>query len=454
MGIIRAVAGAIALLCLYSAAAGAVDARPGSAPAAAVPAGAQPSRTCNAAPGDAEGFKAALRNHEQARVGFRHKMRSRYYATPKNFKAWFDTLEPAKLLAAVTDNLRNLDHAGGTVALVYDSGTEGGSKRLCTWLITRDGIAAAQNSDLPDEPLATALRTALTTDPETYDEALRQTANVVLPDSIARAIGAQRPRRILVLPVGDIGTLPFPALPVGGAALIENAAVMVLPDIEALYLMQPYGYEFAGGPKLIVGDPAFDPRKQAMWGPIPETGDEARHAHARFGGTLLVQRQATKPSVMRAIKAQETKLQFLYFATHGIADAVNPMDASLLVLAGDELRAEEIKKFRLDGHPIVVMSACQTGLGKVFDGGVFGLARAWHYAGAVQVVMSLWDVEDAATRQLMGAFVDGLDLRPNRQAGAPEVALRSAMLKVRAELRHPALWGAFMAYGLPMAWME
>jgi CHAT domain len=54
-----------------------------------------------------------------------------------------------------------------------------------------------------------------------------------------------------------------------------------------------------------------------------------------------------------------------------------------------------IKSLKLEHDPLVVMSACQTGLGKIFEGGTFGLTRAWHFAGASQIVMSLWNVDDS-----------------------------------------------------------
>jgi CHAT domain-containing protein len=57
-------------------------------------------------------------------------------------------------------------------------------------------------------------------------------------------------------------------------------------------------------------------------------------------------------------------------------------------------------------HPIVMLSACETALGKTFDGGSYGMARAMFAAGAAQVVASLWNVDDEATRLLMTDFMD------------------------------------------------
>ena len=119
----------------------------------------------------------------------------------------------------------------------------------------------------------------------------------------------------------------------------------------------------------------------------------------------------------------------IYLATHALSDAVNPMDGSFLALAGDHLYGHDIKGLLFPNNPLVVMSACQTGLGKVFEGGTFGLVRAWYHVGAPQIVMSLWNIDDNATKDLM------LEFMRRRKAGAmTEFALREAMLATQAEV--------------------
>ncbi len=90
------------------------------------------------------------------------------------------------------------------------------------------------------------------------------------------------------------------------------------------------------------------------------------------------------------------------------------------------------------------MSACQSGLGKVFEGGVFGLARAWLHAGARQVVLSLWSIDDAATARQMADFLALL-----KQGIPAEQALQAAMIAARAREQDPALWAGFTIYGVP-----
>ena len=89
------------------------------------------------------------------------------------------------------------------------------------------------------------------------------------------------------------------------------------------------------------------------------------------------------------------------------------------------------------------MSACQTGLGKDFDVGTIGMTRAWHRAGASSVVMSLWSVDDAATRKLMVNFVESAEKKP------PDKALQEAMQVTQKDHSNPALWAGFSVFGLP-----
>jgi CHAT domain-containing protein len=105
--------------------------------------------------------------------------------------------------------------------------------------------------------------------------------------------------------------------------------------------------------------------------------------------------------------------------------------------------AYEISWMDLRTTDLVVLSACETGLGDIVTGeGVYGLGRSFQTAGAKSVIMSLWQVDDAATRDLMTTFYDSLDEGATHQA-----ALRQAALSVRASQPHPYFWGPFVAMG-------
>jgi len=140
----------------------------------------------------------------------------------------------------------------------------------------------------------------------------------------------------------------------------------------------------------------------------------------------------------------------------------NPLLLSGLLLAGANLHGEsadslgtedgiltayEVSAMDLSGTELVVLSACESGLGKIEDGeGVYGLRRAFQVAGARTVISSLWQVSDKATAEFMGELY-------NRAHQSISEALREVQLKKIKKLReqnepdHPYTWGAFIAIG-------
>ena len=143
--------------------------------------------------------------------------------------------------------------------------------------------------------------------------------------------------------------------------------------------------------------------------------------------------------------------------------AENPLLLSGLALAGanrrasagpDEddgiLTAEEVASLDLSGVEWAVLSACDTGVGEIRAGeGVFGLRRAFQVAGARTVVMSLWSVDDQATRAWMRALYEGRFQRKLSTADAVHQASLSMLRDRRAKglSTHPFYWAAFVAAG-------
>ena len=109
------------------------------------------------------------------------------------------------------------------------------------------------------------------------------------------------------------------------------------------------------------------------------------------------------------------------------------------------LTAEDVTGLDLFATELVVLSACETGLGQVHVGeGVFGLRRAFVLAGAKTLVMSLWKVPDDQTRELMEGFYGRLLAGEGRAE-----ALRQAQLAMKAKYPEPFYWGAFICQGDP-----
>ncbi len=145
--------------------------------------------------------------------------------------------------------------------------------------------------------------------------------------------------------------------------------------------------------------------------------------------------------------------RILHFATHGLADAEDSGLAGLVLSLYDAkgrsrdglLRARDLHRLRLSAD-LVVLSACRTALGQEIRGeGLVGLADGFFAAGASHLVVSLWDVDDRATAELMARFYRHLLIDGQRPAGA----LRHAQQELRGETewRSPAYWAAFVAVG-------
>ena len=144
------------------------------------------------------------------------------------------------------------------------------------------------------------------------------------------------------------------------------------------------------------------------------------------------------------------KSEIIHLATHGVVDERNPSKSRIYLSENDDndgiLYASDLYNLNIQSN-LVVLSACQTGLGKVSKGeGLIGLSRALIYAGTSNTIVSLWSVADLSTAQLMTDFYNGL-IETKEQNYA--VALRNAKLKMMAskEYADPFYWAPFVLIG-------
>jgi CHAT domain-containing protein len=160
--------------------------------------------------------------------------------------------------------------------------------------------------------------------------------------------------------------------------------------------------------------------------------------------------QASRATVLTTDLSQ---YRFVHFATHGVLDSERPDLSSLLLSMVDAqgnpqdgfLRANDIYNLKLPSE-LVVLSACQTGLGKEIKGeGLVGLTRGFMYAGAARVVVSLWSVNDKATADLMTRFYEKM----MKQGERPAAALRGAQVEMwkQKQWQSPYYWAAFTMQG-------
>lgn len=416
-------------------------------------------------------FQLALQEHDKARIEFRYKMLTGYRRHAKRgdlaisrSRRAFLYADVETLIKAIAAHASAMDASGLTAVLIYEP-----DQGRCVWLIAPDGgvtAAELQSADhvsqLFRDKLAVTTR-AVTRAPVKHGEdrgalaspdaplsavsgsEAEQLTERVLPETIQEQLLAAAYRKLLILPSRDLSSVPFAALRIGEPdhTLIDVLLPVVLPTVDALFFWVEAPKRFARGSSVVIGDPDLSGDPVWEFAVLPGARKEAEFAARSLGASPITGTEATFDTVREALGSQD--LSMIYLATHGVSDAVNPMDGSFLALSGRHLTGGDIKALSYRSkHPVVVMSACQSGLGKTFESGVFGLARAWIHAGASQIVASLWNVDDEATSFLMKRFVTML-----RAGKGTEAALHRAILDAKAKYDDPALWGGFSFFGYP-----
>lgn len=244
--------------------------------------------------------------------------------------------------------------------------------------------------------------------------------------------------QLVVVPVLNLGTVPFAALPIGDRHVVDHAAVSIAPSLWNLFWeyesQSPRSTTMRG---LVIGNPDFRGETEWTLPDLPGAEEEAGVVASLLDtAVVLVGRDATEEAVLAQM--YRVRPSVLHVATHGISDAGDPLLGSFLALTGgDRLTALEIQRARGEWPRVVVMSACETGLGMTDLGGIIGLARAFQLAGVPDVVMSLWKVNDAATVHFMRRFYTHL---PRLY---PAEAVRAAALDTRSRYPSPSIWAAF-----------
>jgi CHAT domain-containing protein/tetratricopeptide (TPR) repeat protein len=154
-----------------------------------------------------------------------------------------------------------------------------------------------------------------------------------------------------------------------------------------------------------------------------------------------------------AISSDLSRYRIVHFATHGLLNSEHPELSGIVLSLVDQdgkpqngfLRLHEIYNLNLPAE-LVVLSACQTGLGKEIKGeGLVGLTRGFMYAGAARVMASLWKVDDAATAELMKRLYGKM----LQEGMRPAAALRAAQVEMwqQKRWRWPYYWAAFVLQG-------
>ena len=186
---------------------------------------------------------------------------------------------------------------------------------------------------------------------------------------------------------------------------------------------------------------------------LPYTRQEAEHILQVAPKGENFEALDFRASLATATSPNLANYRYLHFATHGYLDSEHPQLSAIVLSLVDPrgnsvagfLRASDIYNLKLPAD-LIVLSACQTGLGKEIKGeGIVGLTRGFMYAGAARVDVSLWSVNDKATEQLMAIFYEKL----LKEGMSPSASLREAQVEMSKSKQwaNPYYWAAFVQQG-------
>ncbi|MEP7362320.1 MAG: CHAT domain-containing tetratricopeptide repeat protein [Acidobacteriota bacterium] len=417
--------------------------------------------------GDAKGPAAPLRQEITLLLDEHARLRERIAREDPRFDQQTSTAPSTEVQARLAPH---------EAMLVYSLG----SGANFGWLVTHTNITgvALPPHDLLHRPLGqlqAALDAPLATRPKetlaqarariAASEARAATAARKLDRFIVRPLLAQHHyRKLYIVADGELQSAPFAALP-----SLRASSIVMLPSASILPRL-------ATPPKppvkvAVFADPVFEKSDARFDTPLPEPTvsisgpPDVRFSRLRFSAReataiAAITRPATRllftgfdASRAAALNARLSQFGILHFATHAILDERQPELSGIVLSLYDRqrrplngtLRLNDIAQMRL-ASPLVVLSACETAIGKSLDGeGMIGLSRAFLAAGASGVIATLWQVDDSATAYLVRAFYNGI----LRRGLTPAAALHAAQQAVRAQTKwsHPYYWAGFVYTG-------
>jgi len=365
-----------------------------------------------------------------------------------------------------------------TILLEYSLG----ENRSYLWLVSKTKITSYELPKRADiESAAKAFYKQLKS-PEIVSPEVAMKLSQMLLAPVANQLGN---KRLIIVGDGALQSIPFAALPIPVSAtspilLIVQNEIVTLPSASTIAISRNQLKKRTPAPKTIavIADPVFnrdDERLQKSPSEQSNSTDSTLKRSADDVGvilqrlpftrkeaqtilTLVPENQRTSAfdfAASRLITTNSNLAQYriVHFATHGLINTNRPELSGIVLSLVDQngadkdgfLRLNDIFNLNLPAE-LVVLSACETGLGKEMKGeGLVGLTRGFMYAGAKSVVVSLWSVQDAGTSELMRKFYHQL----LEKKLTPVAALRAAQLEMLKEeqWKSPYYWAAFLVQG-------
>lgn len=282
---------------------------------------------------------------------------------------------------------------------------------------------------------------------------LRQLHQILI-DPIADLLPKDTDERVIFIPHRELFMVPFPALEGEDGPLITRHTMLTAPSIQLLHYTEQRKRQLQQSPQkaLVVGNPDMPhispgvdlPAEPLL--PLPGAEQEAVKIASLLDTSALTGSDATEALVTERM----AKAPVIHLATHGLLEELKHLGFSIpgaialtpsAKLNDGLLTTSEILNLDLQAE-LVVLSACNTGVGTITGDGVIGLSRALMASGAPSLIVSLWAVPDAPTANLMTEFYTHWQQNPDKAQ-----ALRHAVLKTREQHPDPRDWAAFSLMG-------
>lgn len=271
-----------------------------------------------------------------------------------------------------------------------------------------------------------------------------QQLHQVLIQPIADLLPTEDTAKVIFMPQGSLFLIPFPALKDDSDQyLIEKHTILTAPSIQVLQLtrqQQAKVQQAALQEVLVLGNPTM-PSVVPPLKPLLGAEQEAIAIAALLQTQAITGSDGTKAVIVKRM----SQARIIHLATHGLVDNDRGLGSAIaLAPSGNDkglLTAQEILDLNLNAE-LVVLSACDTGRGRLTGDGVIGLSRSFIAAGVSSVIVSLWAIPDSPTAELMIKFYEKL-----KQNADKAQALRQAMLMTVRQCPHPKNWAAFTLIG-------
>jgi len=295
-----------------------------------------------------------------------------------------------------------------------------------------------------------------------FREKSQQLYQVLFPGELP-----DRVNQLVIVPDGALAAIPFEALlfsqpqenedPSAWPFLVKKYIISYTPSLAIREKLNQSRAQAEGPSSFLAFAPEFKDKQGTVsnpWmEPLPSTREEILRIDTLFRengriSKVYLSDNATESNLLGA-RLQEAG--YLHMATHGFVNEKNPGLSGLYFYPSEDTKADqvlylgEIYQLKLNAR-LVTLSACETGLGKLAPGeGVLGFSRAFLLAGARNLLLSLWKVNDASTTELMTQFY-----KFHLENGSPLAeSLRKSKLSLigNTETSHPYFWAGFVLTG-------